>query len=354
MNKQTKVGIFVALGLLVLTAIVFSIGDNRSTFERKVTYLATFYDAAGLKSGAPVRMGGVDVGTVIKVAHAEDVSDERIHVTMSIVKREAQRIHVDTVAHIVNKGLLGDKMVELSTGGRGAEAFPGATLGSEEPVDLGKYLTQLDVIAKKTESAVSNVDRLTQSLAGDPRFADDVKGSAASLREILDGVAHKDGAAHRLIFDAEEGKRIDRTLANLERVSETFAEVSDHVKTGPGLAHAVIYDSEMSASLGGALVELHKDLQAIREGNGIAHALIYGDKDSQRVMGNMNAMSDDLRQIIANIKAGKGTIGGLLVDPSIYEDVKSIVGNVDRNQVLRSLVRYSIKQDEASKAQPQK
>jgi phospholipid/cholesterol/gamma-HCH transport system substrate-binding protein len=349
MERQIKVGIFVAIAIALMTFIVFSIGDNRSVFERKVTYFAAFHDVAGLKSGAPVRMGGVDIGSVVKVMHAEDVSDPRIYLTMSIVRREAPRVRVDTVVHIVNKGLLGDKMVELSAVGRGERAAENSTIPSEEPVDLMKYVDKLDVIAQKTEHAVTSVDRFAESLAADPKFAEDVKGSAASLREILDGVAHKDGAAHRMIFDVEEGKRVDRTLANLERTSANAADFSDHLKEGPGLAHAIVYDPELSANLSGTLVELHKDLAAIREGNGIAHALIYGDNDSQRVMGNLNAMSDDLRQIVANVKAGKGTLGGFLVDPSIYEDVKSIVGNVDRNQVLRALVRYSIKQDEAKK-----
>ena len=31
----------------------------------------------------------------------------------------------------------------------------------------------------------------------------------------------------------------------------------------------------------------------------------------------------------------------------MYEDIKVLVGNVERNQVLRALVRYSIKQNEA-------
>ena len=84
----------------------------------------------------------------------------------------------------------------------------------------------------------------------------------------------------------------------------------------------------------------------MRTQNGIAHAVVYGDPDMQQIMGNLNAMSGDLRKIVADIKAGKGTIGGLLVDPSVYEDLKALVGNVERNQVLRALVRYSIKQDE--------
>jgi phospholipid/cholesterol/gamma-HCH transport system substrate-binding protein len=69
------------------------------------------------------------------------------------------------------------------------------------------------------------------------------------------------------------------------------------------------------------------------------------------MLGNLDKTTADLRTIVADIKAGKGTIGGLLVDPTIYEDLKSAVGNVERNQVLRALVRYSIKEDE-SKSRP--
>jgi hypothetical protein len=67
-------------------------------------------------------------------------------------------------------------------------------------------------------------------------------------------------------------------------------------------------------------------------------------------MKNLNAASDDIRQITANLRAGKGTIGALLVDPSVYEDLKMVLGNVERNKALRALVRYSIRRDEASGA----
>ena len=58
------------------------------------------------------------------------------------------------------------------------------------------------------------------------------------------------------------------------------------------------------------------------------------------------ATHDDLRAIVAGVRQGKGTLGALLVDPTVYADIKSVVGNVERNEVLRALVRYSIKADE--------
>jgi phospholipid/cholesterol/gamma-HCH transport system substrate-binding protein len=108
----------------------------------------------------------------------------------------------------------------------------------------------------------------------------------------------------------------------------------------------------MAQNAAGTLQEIHEDLRAIREGNGIAHALLYGDDSSQHVMGNLNAMSDDLRAIVGGMREGKGTLGALLVDPTVYEDIKAAIGNVERNQVLRALVRYSIRADEQRSPPP--
>src|SRR5262245_19535108 len=211
MSKQIKVGVFVILGIVLMTAIVFVIGENRQVWARKVTYQASFEDVAGLKPGAPVRMGGVDIGAVTGVSHSADVADRRIHVDMSIVREEAQRIREGTVAHIVNKGLLGDKMVEMSTDGGGGPLDPSKPMKTEEPLDFGKYLSQFEKIAQKTEKVVENAERATGAIS-DPQFTDDLKGTVHSFRAILDGIALQDGAVHRIIFDPEEGRKMDRAL----------------------------------------------------------------------------------------------------------------------------------------------
>ena len=52
----------------------------------------------------------------------------------------------------------------------------------------------------------------------------------------------------------------------------------------------------------------------------------------------------DLRQITSRIKDGEGSVGRLLTDTSVYEDLKLILGNVRRNKVLKALIRYAISQ----------
>lgn len=354
-GRSLKVGVFVLGAVILTTIIVFLIGDNRRVWDRKNSYHAKFKDVVGLRAGSPVRMGGVDVGSVSEVRHATDPSDPLIYVTVDVARSESDRVHRDTKARIVNKGLLGDKMVVLE-GGTGIPAHGDAFIDSEEePKDFGRTMDKFEGIAAKADETMEAVRKTSEKLA-DPQLAEDLRGSVKSMRTILDGVANKNGTAHRLIFDEEEATRVDHILANLDAtmanmnaVSANAKEISERAKAGPGLVHALVYDENLANGTTGTMVELNKSLAALRTSNGIGHALIYGDDSTQHVMGNVSKMSDDLREIVANVKAGRGTLGGLLVDPSVYEDIKSLVGNVERNQVLRALVRYSIKQNEEAR-----
>jgi phospholipid/cholesterol/gamma-HCH transport system substrate-binding protein len=350
MTREIKVGLFVIAGLALTMMSIFLIGNTKQLWEQKVGYQIAFQDVAGLKPGAPIRMGGVDVGAVTRIGHADDLADTRIYVKVSINKAESRRLRADTVAHVENRGLLGDKMIVLSVGSPTAQQLePGAMIQSEEPSDVFAAANKVAAAAVET---INSLQPLAQAL-GDPKFAADIKGSVADAHALLDAVVRGEGPMHRLFFDRQEAERIDQLLVHLDEttghIDAAMADVQDvttHVRNGPGIAHALIYDGQISKDVGGSVSELHQDLQAIRQGNGFLHALLYGDDPSQHVMSNLNAMSDDLRAIVGDVRQGRGTIGGLLVDPTIYEDIKGLVGNVERNEVLRALVRYSIRADE--------
>ena len=354
-NRSFKVGLFVVVALFLAIAAVFLIGDNRRAWDRKTTFRGRFNDVVGLRNGSAVRMGGIDVGSVTEISHAESAADPKIYVTIVVARNVARRVRPDTLMRVVNKGLLGDKMIDLSGGDPLKQpAADGTFIASEEdPSDMGKAIEKMTSVAKKADETMDAVKRTSESLS-DPQMAEDIKGSVKSLRVILDGVANnKEGAAHKAIFDPEEARRIDRILANLDATTANLAAVSSdardvtaRAKAGPGLVHTLVYDDQLGASTTGTMVELNKSLVALRTSNGLGHAIIYGDDSTQHVLGNVSAMSDDLREIVANMKSGRGTLGALLVDPSVYEDIKTLVGNVERNQVLRALVRYSIKQNE--------
>ena len=166
---------------------------------------------------------------------------------------------------------------------------------------------------------------------------------AASLNSVLGSVDRREGYVGKVLSDPKESAHLSQVVQNLERVTnelegtvQSVNQVVGRVRTGPGLLHEVVYGEDSSkavAQFGGAADELRLTLKGIREGNGLAKGLLFGgDESSQALVQNMNAMSGDLRQIVADIRAGKGTVGAFLVDPSVYEDLKIVLGNVERNR----------------------
>ena len=355
-RREVKVGAFVLAGLIMIGVVVFMIGDERQLFERKVEFQSVFEDVQGLTRGSPVRMGGVAVGSVVGVSYSEDSSDPKLYVSITVVKNEARRVRADSVARIENRGLLGDKMVVISIGSAKAPALePGATIKSEQAEDFSAAIAKIGDVSKQAERVMQNLERTTRSFS-DEQFHQDVKSSVKSLSGILNSLDQGEGYASRFLNDPQEADKLSRTISNLERATAELGRTSGRVdailarvEKGPGFAHDVIYEqgpSKAISQIGGAADEVRLTLKGVREGNGLAKSVIYGDEESQGVMQNLDAMSKDLRQITADLRAGKGTLGALLVDPSVYEDIKLVLGNVGRNKALRALVRYSIQRDE--------
>lgn len=354
--REVKVGAFVVAGLLGGGLIVFLIGDTRRAFESKDRYYVVFDDVQGLSRGSPVRMGGVDIGQVAGVAYSEDVNDSHLRVSLDVVRSEARRIREDSVATIGAKGLLGDKMVVIRIGSTGKKPLPaGSTLPSEQPTDLSAMAEKLGQIGEKAEAVMTNLEKTTQTLA-DPELQADFRNAVRSLSHILRTVDEGDGYVSRLLRDPKEADQISKSVANLERATaeldHTLAGVDSvvaRVNSGPGFAHDMIYGkgpTEAVAQIGHAASELAITLEGVRKGNGLAHSIVYGDDATQQLIGDLNSIAGDVKKIVADVRAGKGTLGALMVDPSVYEDLKLLLGNVERNKTLRALVRYSIQKDE--------
>ncbi|AUX33722.1 ABC transporter substrate-binding protein [Sorangium cellulosum] len=355
--RDLKVGLFVLAGLVLSAVVIFLIGDERRLFDSSVEFSTSFSDVQGLKPGAPIRMGGIDIGHVAEVGYGPDPKDTKIYVKLEIVESEAGRIKTDSVAQIANKGLLGDKMLELTKGQSPDAVPPGGQIPGEVPTDV---MGKVAGMAEKAEATLDNIQKVSENIA-DERLHKDLRETVASANTLMKQVTEGEGYPHRFLTDPEEAERISRTLQSLDRVSTELAStlrevrgVVSRVKEGPGFAHDVIYGDgpqKQIQQFGNAADEVATTLKGIRESDSLAHDALYGGKgDGAEALANVTAMTGDLRAIVHDMRAGKGTLGALLVDPSIYEDMKSLLGNVQRNDVLRALVRYSIKQDEQKPA----
>ncbi|MBU8895618.1 MCE family protein [Corallococcus sp. H22C18031201] len=346
-----RAGLFVAIGLAVAGVVVFFIGQESHLFQSKVRYRAFFSHVDGLSDKSPVWLGGMEVGHVTGVNFAADIRDARLEVELDVSSRYAERVRGDSVVRLTSMGVLGDKAVDISMGTADApQVPPGGVLQTAEGGDLSSLMRSA---SRVMENSVAISESLKEAVAiySNPDLGRDLARSVASLRAVLEEVEKGDGALHALIFDKASGREVRALLSRTASAAERLDGAVGHVEAilaevhrGDGTAHQLIYGNEGTTALhelgeaAGQLAGLLED--AKKSPNGAVHQLIYGD--ARDLFANLGGAAADLRKVTATVAKGEGTVGGLISDPTIYEDIREVLGNVKRNRILRALVRFSL------------
>jgi len=346
-----RAGLFVAGGLVLAGVVVFFIGQQTRLFEKQVIYRAFFSNVQGLTDESPVWLGGLEVGQVVGISFTEDPGNRGIEVRVRVSKKYADRVREDSVARLSSLGVLGEKAVDISLGTPKAQAVPdGGELRSDTSGDLNALMQAAGQVMNDSR-AISAALRTAVETYADPQLAEDVSASLRSLRMLLEEVENGDGVLHALIYDKEAGRQVRGLLANTSQAAERVDAAVGHVEAllaevrrGNGTAHALIYGKEGAQALSelgaaaGQLAGLIEDAKA--SPNGAVHQLVYGD--ARGMFADLGSVAADLRKITSTVANGEGTVGGLISDPTIYEDLRQVLGNVKRNRLLRSLVRFSV------------
>jgi phospholipid/cholesterol/gamma-HCH transport system substrate-binding protein len=178
-----------------------------------------------------------------------------------------------------------------------------------------------------------------------------VTGVLQDFHAIVGEIATGKGALHALIYDPTTGAELTelvssagRTVRRLDSAATRVDAILGEVEGGNGTAHALLYGPEGKvalAELGGAAAEVATLLRDVKSSkNGAVHELVYGD--SRAVVADLSTAATNLKNITGRVDRGEGSLGALVNDPTAYEDLKTILGNVKRNRLLRELVRLTI------------
>ncbi len=291
-----------------------------------------------------------------------DGTSRKITVDMRISATMLERVRIDSVAAVQQEGLFGDKYLDISMGSLSKEAVKdGDILPADEGVDIAAALAS-------TGEIIDNVNASTESirvlLDGFRKAGGEATVVAAmqSIQDIATEIEHGNGLIHQLIFDPNSGQKYKDIVGDISESTSTIKVsltkidgILDDVKTNKSLVHELIYGEQGEATITDArnlISEATKVVTDVRTKPSLVHNLIYED-DKGQIMKSINAAASDVKDItgdvkviVADVKKGKGTVGQLLNDPTVYEDLKLLLGNVRRNDAVRTLVRYAIEQDE--------
>jgi len=287
----------------------------------------------------------------VSISFSPDLGDKKIDVVLEMSKTFAPRVRTDCVARVGGRGVLGDKAIDISLGTSEGDPIPiNGAIPSGSSGDLTSLLKSGGALMDNLVAASENVRKLSEAF-GEPEVAKNLTSAIASTRNILGAIEHGNGAVHALIYDRQGGEETHRLLVKLadvstqaERALEQVSMVLEAARKGDGALHALLYDPKAGKAvgeLGDAAAEIATILHDARTSeNGAIHQLVYGD--AKNLFQNLGAMSEDLRVITGKIRAGEGTLGALVVDPSVYDDLRTVLGNVKRNKALQELVRITV------------
>ncbi len=342
--QEIKVGAFVLAFFLAIAAAAFVLGGGTEAFAARYTLHAQYLDVKGLKPGAIVRLAGIDIGEVKLVELAPNRSDgKNVHVALVIREEYQDRIRGDSVAGISAVGVLGDNIITITVGSDAANPLAdNAEIQSAEALDFLTYADKATEIVGNAASVSHKFDLMLGS--EDEAKTAKIGESLAHVEDMLKSARDGKGVLHVLFYDEAAGRKVKEVLANAELVTADVAAMTHEIKTGDGLAHELIYGSggeALAQKLATFTDEATTLVADIKTKPSAIHSLLYEEKNAE-LIDHATSFMAGLDQTVASVNEGEGTVGLLVKDPQLYEDLRALLGGAQRNALLRAYARSTI------------
>ncbi len=181
MSQNIRLGLFIVLGLAVLTAGVFMIGSRQSLWQSNYIVKAEFANVGGLNESADVRVGGIREGSVEHIQLPRDPKG-KVTVVMNLSEATRDIVRQDSTAAIKSEGLLGDQYVEVSFGTRESPKLKGGEiLKSVPPIDFSDVMVKANYILDSAKLTVDNVQDAAGNIAEITDKINQGKGTVGAL-----------------------------------------------------------------------------------------------------------------------------------------------------------------------------
>lgn len=297
-KKGIVVGIFVALGLLILVAGILILGGQQKRFTSSIRVNAIFDDVGGLKAGNNVWFSGVKIGTVRRVFF---YGTSQVEVEMNIEEKSQQYIRKDAKATISSDGLIGNKIVVIVGG-----------TPRVEPVEDGDVL--------KTQAALSS-DQIMETLQENNQNLLQV---TKDFKELVGKIKRGKGTVGAVLTDTMLAENFRNTIKNMESASQSAARVSGSLSQ---------FAAKMNTK--GALAnELVTDTTVFRSLRASAQKLRQVSDNAVGLTNQAAVITRNLEQTTNKLNSPNSPLGVLMQDEETAKNLKNTLQNLNRGSVL--------------------
>jgi phospholipid/cholesterol/gamma-HCH transport system substrate-binding protein len=312
--SELKIGIVSLFALVIAAVLIFMISGSGGFFWQRYSIKTVFADIEGLKVGAPVRVAGVEIGSVKKM----DFIGDKVEVTMDVSKEQQARITDRSVASLGSISLLGEAAVDIAPDSKGTSvpewgyvpsgAAPGSLTTAAQAAT--RSLEQTNALLSEVRQGRGTLGKLVT----DDTLYMQLNDFVASAEAVTRNLNSDRGTLGRLATNPAAAKSLEASLQNLEMVTA-------RIRNGEGSLGRLLNDDALSKSITSATNNLDAITGRINKGEGTAGKLV----NDAELYNRLNSMADRLDKLTQSLNQGEGTAGQLLHDKQLYENMNGAI-----------------------------
>lgn len=325
---EVKVGILILVSLGILAAFVLIMGGL--SFEKTYTLYADFDNPGGLQSGAPVRVAGVKCGKVSELQFMGGKVDPKtnrrtlVRAKLSVEQRVRDSIHEDADFYVTTQGVLGEQFLAIDPGS------PQRPVMAENTIVKGIDPPRLDLFLAK---AYELLDTTMTGIRNNRELISEIATNTAGLLKGLNTVV------------TDNRERINRIVENVETLTVEANKLTAHARTNyvdnPKILRTIDNVDKLSTELQRDSGPMIKDAREAIANLNRASKVIGGEEeqaklkktidDVAQLAARANATAADAQSIVSHIKKGNGTVGAIVMDEALYDDIQEMVRDLKHN-----------------------
>ncbi len=341
---EIKVGILVTVCLVLLGLFIWLLGDFGPSSGQDL--FIDVESSASLKPGAPVKIAGVSAGRVTAIDYRGGAIDPKtnkpvlVRVHLSVDGDKLKSLNRDAQFYITTQGVLGEKYVEISPVPSAAPSLAAGDVVNGEPplrlemmaLNANRVLRSLDRVLKKNEDKLSDIITETHSA---------VANANETMKVIRRAVERVDGVVQTA--EPKVSLALDEFLAVEQEVKSLASAARSVVGDGSELRETIGNVRSLTGQVKSAVKPVVGDVRAAlarysslaTAGKGFvvdAKAFVADAKTMAGTsLGKVDRILEDIQVLSGRLKDGQGTIGALLSDREMYDDIREMMKDLRRH-----------------------
>jgi phospholipid/cholesterol/gamma-HCH transport system substrate-binding protein len=241
--REIWVGLVVLVAIAGLIALVGLASDGPGFLAPQRTIDVIFRDAQGVRVGSPVRVAGLDTGSVVDTDMVEVEGMLRAKVRISLPANLVKKLRQD-VKVTIQPALTGMSHVNIVSAGRtGGPLAPGQMIMGVE---------------------TSLFDPIIEQVGLGPGERNDIKHMIAEIRQTVDA----------------SGPKVRQVLASLEQTSANMREMSESVR--PAVESTIGQVEDLARRIRANTPRVESALARVDEITGQVHGIVAENRESVR------------------------------------------------------------------------